>query len=337
MRNKKITSILLTLTVIFTLLISGPAGAITLGVDDFSNLTPDEGTDVTFLAKIDLHGGDAVPLQQITVVITLPDGNTVQDTCTFDLNANTITSCENLAVELVSANYNYCGGDCSESYGYGYDFSDSTTDYQEPNFSYGYERLLGYGYDLFNDGIDPTAEFVFRITWSTPSVGSDTVFNVDLHALADDGDEKVRFETKDSNQITVKNVASTSSSGGSGGGGSSGGGTRLYCGDGVCTVAGAVNEDCSVCAEDCGVCPTTSTTTRRTSTSSSSGSSSGGSGSTRNTTEEEEDSVVVVPPTSPPTVGQATSWFDVATSPFSFLLYILLAGILGWFFFFRGK
>ena len=36
---------------------------------------------------------------------------------------------------------------------------------------------------------------------------------------------------------------------------STGGGGGYYCGDGICTTASSVGEDCKNCPEDCGVCP----------------------------------------------------------------------------------
>jgi len=81
----KFISIFVTLAIIVGLIISGPVSAITLGITDVSDTTPNEATDVTFLGKIDLHTPDIIALQNVTVEIS--NG----DTCTFDLNGEVLT------------------------------------------------------------------------------------------------------------------------------------------------------------------------------------------------------------------------------------------------------
>jgi len=209
MVNKKIVSILMTLVVISILIISGPAKAITLGITDLSSETPNEQTDVSFLAKVDIHTNDVVPLTNITINIKNAD-NSVNASCTFYLNGTELSGASNtFTVQKLSGNANYT----NPLLGYGYGYA-STGIYLNQSFGYGYQYLLGYGYGAFNTSIKAgtgatSAEFVYNITWTTPDISSDTTFNIEMQASADDGSNSAIFQTKTPTEITVQVVTPT--------------------------------------------------------------------------------------------------------------------------------
>ncbi len=189
--------------VISILIISGPAKAITLGITDISDATPDEQTDVSFLAKVDIHTPDVVPLTNITINIKNAD-NSVNASCTFYLNGTKVHGTSDaFTVQKLSGNANYTNP--LAGYGYGY----TSTGYLNQSFGYGYQYLLGYGYDAFNTNIESgtgvtSAEFIYNITWTTPDISSDTTFNIEMLASADDGSHSATFKTKTPTEITVQ-------------------------------------------------------------------------------------------------------------------------------------
>ena len=225
--STKVISMSLTAFIISILLLSGPASAITLGITDISSSTPNEGSTVSFLAKVDIHTNDRIPLTNITVNMKNSSG-TVVETCTFNLAGINLTSCANFNITRLYGNYNYSAvTGYGYGYGYGYDSSSGINAYINKSFydynGYGYS--YGYGYDSFSNNIksgaeETTAEFIYSVTWTTPSVSSDSNYSVQLMAYADDGtNPSVKYYTKaDSLDIVVKNVAAPNSSQFSGGG-----------------------------------------------------------------------------------------------------------------------
>jgi hypothetical protein len=209
--DKKITSLFLTAFVISVLIISGPAQAITLGISEISDLTPEEQSEISFVAKIDLHENDVVALKNITANIKNND-NTVNATCTFSLNGNKL-SCDSSFgdIELVSSNIEY--NDSHAGYGYGY----ASGGYINESFGYGYQYIAGYGYDEFSNSITTTAELVYNIEWTTPGVSSETSFSIEILANADDGTNTATYKTKTAQQITVEPETSSPSPGGGSG------------------------------------------------------------------------------------------------------------------------
>ena len=206
----------MTLMVISILIISGPAKAITLGITDISDETPDEQADVSFLAKVDIHTNDVVPLTNITINIKKAD-DSIQATFTFNLEGTELSDASNtFTVQKLSGDVTY--NNPLAGYGYGY----ASTGYLNQSFGYGYQSVLGYGYNAFNNSIKAgsgatSAEFVYNITWTTPDVGSNTVFNIEMQASADDGSSSAIFQTKTPTEITVQADTPTTPSGGGGG------------------------------------------------------------------------------------------------------------------------
>jgi hypothetical protein len=219
--KKKIFSIFVTLGIICLLLLAGPANAITLGITDISSEEPNEDSTVSFLAKLDMHTNDRIPLTNITVYIEYSNGTIVPDTnLTFDLEGNNLSSSSTLSVSKIYSTTSYDASTAGYGYGYGYDVS---TGYGNINqsFGYGYAAVSGYGYDSFSTSIksgsgSTTAEFIYNITWETPGVSSDTIYKIKMYTTANDGSDSADYYLKTPATITVQNVAgTTTSSGGS--------------------------------------------------------------------------------------------------------------------------
>lgn len=99
----------------------------------------------------------------------------------------------------------------------------------------------------------------FSYTFDAPNSEGD--YEIEVSVVSGDGHDHrisatLTVEAEDSAPV---DVGSRTSSGSSASSSSSSGGESVYCGDGVCTTAGAANENCKVCPEDCGVCPITKT------------------------------------------------------------------------------
>jgi hypothetical protein len=210
----KLVSISFTLFILAIVFLSGPAQAITLGFDNFSSETPNEDSEVSFLAKVDLHTNDIIPLTNITIIVKYSNGTFVPNAnITFDLNADILYPSDggsSLSVTKLYSQKNYSSSNSGYGYGYGYDFSDGTTDYQNTSFGYGYSSVAEYGYDSFSNNIKSgtsEAEFVYNITWETPSVSSNTEYKIEMQVIANDGSKNIRYETKAPSTITVQNVA----------------------------------------------------------------------------------------------------------------------------------
>jgi hypothetical protein len=126
----KAFSILFTTFIIFTLVLMGPANAITINIDEPNDAN--QGGDVQFQVTVDLDTPDMyLPIQYTNLIFREPNGN--EFTCTI-FNDGT-TSCPNVDV-IISIDTSYGQGN-QVGYGYGYGYG-----YDYTYFGYGY----GYGY-----------------------------------------------------------------------------------------------------------------------------------------------------------------------------------------------
>jgi hypothetical protein len=126
----KAMSVLFTTFIIFTLILMGPANAITINIDEPNDAN--QGGDVEFQVTVDLESPDQyLPIQYTTLIFTEPNGN--EFTCTV-FNDGT-TSCPNVDV-IINIQSTYGQGH-QLGYGYGYGYG-----YDYTYFGYGY----GYGY-----------------------------------------------------------------------------------------------------------------------------------------------------------------------------------------------
>ncbi len=125
--------------------------------------------------------------------------------------------------------------------------------------------------------------------------------------------DPVGYEHSAEVELSVTAPVQQQSSEDSSSSGSSGEG--LYCGDGVCTSASAVNEDCGNCPEDCGECPVEEEQEEE---------SSGEMDITEEKTAPDE------PREPSPGVGAASSWFNssIVSNMWAVLLFTIIIGIL---------
>lgn len=213
MKSKKriILSVFLTLTVISLLLLSGPASAVTVGSGTFSDTTPNESTDVTFLVKMDIHTNDVIDVQNVTVNVS--DGAGDNDVVIFYVNGTelsdsgndfTITNCNWAATAIATAGY-----------GYGYGYNGSTT-YANISASSGYTLTSGYGYATYNASLNlsstvvSSAELVCNMTWAAPALTSTTNYTVYTQVTV--GTSGYYFSDSDPQVLEVQNVAAAASS-----------------------------------------------------------------------------------------------------------------------------
>ncbi|MBD3249628.1 hypothetical protein GF336_06300 [Candidatus Woesearchaeota archaeon] len=125
--------------------------------------------------------------------------------------------------------------------------------------------------------------------------------------------DSVGYEHSAEAEISVAAPVQQQSSGSDSSSGSSG--NDFYCGDGICTTASAVNEDCGNCPEDCGNCPVEEDESEE---------SSGGINITEEKTSPDE------PREPSPGVGAASSWFNssIVSNLWAVLLFALIIGVL---------
>ena len=126
----KISSILFTTLIIFTLVLMGPASAITINIGEPNDAN--QGEDVQFQVSVDLDTPDMyLPIAYTTLIFTNPDNT--QFECRVYNDGS--TNCDNIEV-IVTSNLTY-GQGIQYGYGYGYGYG-----YEYTHFGYGY----GYGY-----------------------------------------------------------------------------------------------------------------------------------------------------------------------------------------------
>ena len=221
--KKRIISIALTLTVISLLILSGPVNAVQVVINQISDSTPNEASTVNFLVQVDIESGERIPVQNLTLTLTNAAGLS-NYTCTFGVSGTAITTCTGISISAVNTDINYSNG-TSVGFGYGYVYSTGVTNNSNTTF----DTAFGYGYQAgYASSASPWSELAYNITWTTPSVTSNTAYSADFAALVEDGSGVKRtYITSTSSTITVQNVAANatddddddSSSSSSGGGG----------------------------------------------------------------------------------------------------------------------
>ena len=213
--KKKIISLILTLSIITMLILSGPVSAVQVKITNISDTTPNESTDMTFLVQVDIESGERIPVQNLTLTLT-NTGGLDNYTCIFNPAGTNITACTGITITKLNS-VGYSNSSSLWGYGYGYDYANGVTNYSNTSFSstgsetwngygygYGYGYTSGYAYNSAN-----YAELAYNITWTTPSVTSNTAYTADFEALVSDGTTKRTYKTSSSSTITVQNVAAT--------------------------------------------------------------------------------------------------------------------------------
>lgn len=161
--RKRVLSVIISLVIIFGILISGPASAVTLYIHSPSDTTPTQGDLVSFIIEVDLADGERLPIQNLSLVLTRNGDTPI--TCDFALNGSMLSggNCEDLTIlplgsRPVGYGYGYMFG-----YGYGYFGTQVTTTNTTFGYGYGYGYTQGYGYG----GQYTYSELAYNVTWNT--------------------------------------------------------------------------------------------------------------------------------------------------------------------------
>ena len=217
-KKRTLISLVLTAAVITLLLLSGPASAITVGLDKISSSTPNESSSNTFDVVVDLHTNDVVNASFMRINISATGDI---DTCDFYLNTTNKTACSDFTINNCTI-YATAASGSGYGYGYGYNVSagSSTINISQTG---GYGYVDGYGSSTYSSSLNTSGsvqngEIICSVTWATPSVDSHTEYSV-LASLITTGGQ--RFEAETATTFTVQNVPI--SGGGSGGGASTNG------------------------------------------------------------------------------------------------------------------
>lgn len=185
--NQRLLSIILTLGIIFVLVISGPASAVTLDISmDRDKL--EEGSEVSFLVDVDIAPGEHVPVQNLTVNVTNSDDGAESYVCIFDFEGLPLTGCTGFVIERISGSGSFASG-----YGYGY----GAGGFANTSFGYGY----GLGY------LGVGSEAVYNITWETPSgIDASRDYSVEFYATASDGTNMFQYRTLTGDLVSVQDT-----------------------------------------------------------------------------------------------------------------------------------
>lgn len=140
-KKAKILSVILTISIITLLIIIGPAQALTLSLNAFSNSNPIKGDIITTQASIDVRADERIQFNNITLTL---NGD---DYCSFLVNGTILSGCNGMTISLVSSN-------TSNGYGYGYQYG----------YNYGYGYQSGYS----------NGEFKYEISLNTSSLADGT-------------------------------------------------------------------------------------------------------------------------------------------------------------------
>ena len=219
--SKRLFSVIITSIIISLLFVSGPARAITVGIEKTggTGATVNEGRIAYFTGKIDFHNTDQITIDSIIVLIddTPNDGNLINgEQCKFYVNGTAFEDNADICsitFSTVTTTYTLLGTGYDEGYasGYGYSYGTgiaSTTSY---NFDNGtmYNWTSGTGYDTYNTAIGSGAEIIVNFNWLAPLVASSKAYKVGFGILAGQSlTDNVLFMTPTASDITVSNVAS---------------------------------------------------------------------------------------------------------------------------------
>jgi hypothetical protein len=181
--TKRIISIILTLTLAFALIFSGPASAVNLKIVVPQDSVEEEGV-ISFSAKINLSENERIPLQNLTIVIINQNNPAENYSCSFSVNSNFLSNCFNMTINnTINSEYEY-----GELIGY----NESETQ----NFGYGY----GFRHNNNDD------EFKYDISWNTPLVNETTTYIIRFYAYVSNGHNSYIYQTISETTFTVRNT-----------------------------------------------------------------------------------------------------------------------------------
>jgi hypothetical protein len=220
-QNKtRIISVIITMLVIFMLIISEPAGAVTVNVDT-TNMPTTVGQKGYFYFNVTIGGNEKIPIANFTIeglprIKGSEDGNLSFTISEINTTEGSVKQKGNYDIELFKI-YGLEGDDrnskgYSENYGYkpfegyggfGYDFT-------------GY----GYGYGLSNPDESEYTNISYKITIDTTGATPQTYDKIKGIIYTGDSD-KESFSTTSTSSFTLKAKDTDSGSSGSSSGGSS--------------------------------------------------------------------------------------------------------------------
>ena len=157
-RTEKIAALVITSFLIFLLIVSGPAQALSLKIDGLSQGPYSSGDSVNFLGSIEILSNERVNLQNVSLKVN------DEIVCTFTVLGENLTACDGININLVEDGTEF-------GYGYGQDsfiknWTGSDRDVNAGNYygySYGYNNGFSYGYGYTGNG-----RLVYNITIQTP-------------------------------------------------------------------------------------------------------------------------------------------------------------------------
>ncbi|MGM5488249.1 MAG: hypothetical protein ACQESG_04835 [Nanobdellota archaeon] len=225
LKNKKIVSVLLTLSVITILLLTGPASAVRLGIH-LDNDEVTEGNNLDFTVSVDLEEIDSKEelinenSSMMVFIRENADRNIDEGVtgCLFDLAGNPLnaSSCDGSFSIIANNNANMRTGDyfgygygSVAGYGYGPGY-DADGNVYPPAYYYlnvsgfgpGYGSGSGYGYmPGYGYATEPYGELSYDISWKTPSAGTYYVDAVLVTPTA--ANESFIYPVTDMKQFTV--------------------------------------------------------------------------------------------------------------------------------------
>jgi PGF-pre-PGF domain-containing protein len=202
---KRYASLAITIGIVLMLIISGPAGAVKVGISGLDGTSSTKGDTITFDVSATIEDADSyVPIENLSLAFT----GATEKQVVFSIDGNIIDGGNGINVERTSSSY-------SSDYGYGYGYGSDDVGYGY-GFGYGY----GYGYGYGAGGENLTYEYEITLDTSILNVGT---HDATLYLNTDD-DAKPSFSSS-SATFEIKEASTGASTGGGGSSGSMGGGS----------------------------------------------------------------------------------------------------------------
>ena len=149
--SSRVSASMVSVAVIALLLFLGPAQALVLNLNSFSNPTVNHGTKVSTTASIDIESFEILN-ENMTLILMLTGPKNAS--CIFDLNGTELFGCNNLEIDRLAVNADFGYG-----YGYGYGFTNGS---------------LAYNLTINTSGFDP-GNYTIKITLPDLSESSDSI------------------------------------------------------------------------------------------------------------------------------------------------------------------
>jgi PGF-pre-PGF domain-containing protein len=200
--SRSLTSIFLTVLIIFMLIFSGPAIAVTVKLLNLPS-SIDQGESINFIAQVDIDAGERIPVHNITFLIRDGYGNVIATYAIAPSGAN-LTAGINASPLYTPGDYGY-----STEYGYGYGaiyFNHTSTRY---GYGYGYGHgygnfTFGYGYGYGYPGYPALLKYNVTI-YGTSSLEPGS-YSIDVLAYTTSGDILGRMNAYTNTQVYTFNV-----------------------------------------------------------------------------------------------------------------------------------